>query len=241
MRVADGSQEANQLETLLELYKIGKDVEQKVIELLDKKKYGFVPNAQEANSLQRIRESPLFCRLKECVGNHWSLNLVAVGIYIMELNDEGERKLIQEIRDRTNKKYGPRGMKIVNLGSTGVILEVIEYLDSLKLRKGYSKEHIGLGFDNILDGWEQISIFVKSGHDEDILYSDIVDHMFRKIPIFFIFSYGSACTVAMKIIAEMNVNGLIIQRYNYLFWVKPGKDRAGKVKYTWDFELSSSA
>ena len=62
--------------------------------------------------------------------------------------------------------------------------------------------------------------------------------MYAKLPIFFVFSYGSACRVAMTTIAEMNNDGQITQRYGYLFWVKPGEDRAGKVKYTWEFELS---
>ncbi len=231
------TQEIEQLKTLLELYKIGKDVKRKIIGILDKKKYGFVPNTTEANSLQRINESPIFCRLKECAGNHWSLNLVKVGIYIMELNDEDERILVREIRDRIHKQHGPKGMKILNLGSTGVILDVIEYLDDLKTRKGYGEEHIASEFDRILENWEQISIFVRSEHDENALYDEILTHMYRKIHIFFVFAYGTACKVAMTTIAEMNNEGMITERYGYLFWVKPGKDRAGKIKYTWEFEL----
>lgn len=227
----------DQLRVFMELYKAGKDVKQKIVGILDKNKYGFVPNAQEANSLQRINESPIFCRLKECIGDHWSLDLVKVGMYIMELNDEGERNLIRKIRDRTNKKHGPRGMKIINLGSTGVINDVISYLDNLKLRKGYSQKHVYEEFEKILDKWEQISIFVKSEHNEDTLYDDILSHMYLKHSIFFVFAYGSACNVAMKIIAEMNNDGMITERNGYLLWVKPGKDRAGKVKYTWEFEL----
>lgn len=226
-----------QLRLLLELYKAGKDVKQKIVALLDSRKYGFVPNAQQANALQRINESPVFCRLKECVGKHWSLNLVKIGIYIMELNDEDERQLIKEIRDRANKKYGPRGMKVLALGSTGVILDVVDYLDGLKLRKGYGETYIASEFDKIIDTWEKITIFVKSKHDEDAVYVDIIKHMSDKHPIFFIFAYGSACNVAMRIIAEMNNDGMITQRYGYLFWTKPGKDRGGKIKYTWDFEL----
>jgi hypothetical protein len=209
----------------------------KIISIINKGKYGFVPDPREANSLQRINESPIFCRLKECIGNHWSLNLVKVGMYIMELNDEGERKLIKEIRDRISKKYGPRGMKIIDLGSTGVIFDIIDYLDGLRMRKGYGKEYIASEFEKMLDNWYQISIFVKSKHDEDSLYNDILDHMYRKFPIFFVFAYGSASNIAMKIIAEMNNQGMITERFRYIFWVKPGRDKAGMVKYAWDFEL----
>lgn len=232
-----GESEVDQFNTLLKLYEVGKDVKQTIIDLLDKKKYGFVPNAQEARALKRINENPRFCRLKELTGKHESLNLVRVGIYIMELNDIGERQLINEIRDRVNKRYGSRGMKIINLGSTGTIFDVIDYLDTLKLRKGYNKEHIISEFNKILDDWEKITIFVKSGQDEKSLYQNIQLQMRLKHPIFFVFAYGKACSVAMKTIADMNNAGLITQKNHYLFWSKPGKDRAGKLKYAWTFEL----
>lgn len=232
-----GESEIDQLNTLLKLYEAGKDVKRTIINLLDKKKYGFVPDEQEAKAIKRISESPRFCRLKELIGNHESLNLVRVGIYIMELNDIGERQLINEIRNRVNKRYGHRGMKIINLGSTGTIFDVIDYLDTLKLRKGYGKEHIILEFNKILDNWERITIFVKSEQDEKSLYQNIQIYMRLKHPIFFVFAYGTACSVAMKTIADMNNARLITQKNHYLIWSKPGKDRAGKLKYAWNFEL----
>jgi len=201
-------------------------------------KFGFVANKEEADSLQKIDIDPRFHRLKELIGDHEALYLVRVGIHIMKLNDEGKRELINKIKGDVKKKHGRRGLNILNLGSTGVVFDVVSYLDTLKLRRK-TKDEIIIEFERILDEWEHITIFVTSDHDARTLFQNIQLYMILKHPIFFVFAYGSACYIAMKIIANMKNAGIIIQKNHYLFFHTLKKDKAGEVKMTWRFERTS--
>jgi len=234
-----GAEALSKLRDFITLRKRGEDVDQEIKDYLDEKKekFGFTPDKEEASSLKKIGKDPRFCRLEELIGSHESLNLVRVGIHIMKLNDEGKRQIIDKIKRNIKKKYGYRGIIILDIGTTGVIFDVISYLDNtLRLRKGHSKEKILKEFNRMLDEWENITIFVREEHNKGFVWNHIELYMRLKYPLFFVFAYGSACDVAMKTIAEMNVAGLITQENHYLFFVNSEKDKAGKVKMSWRFE-----
>lgn len=238
------SVEESVLEVLLkfiEAYKLGKPVlgkiKKQLEKIIDKQDNILTSDTKEFEALKRINENPNFCRLEELIGTHPHLRLVNIGIYIMQLNDNDKRELIKKIKNRVNKKHGRRGMKILHLGSTGVIYDVIEYLDRLKLTRGYDKEHIVSEFDKILDEWDKITIFVKSEEDKKVLRRNILLYITLKYPLFFVFAYGTACDVAKKTIADMDNDGLISQKNKYLLFGKWGEDKAGKAKNIWRFEL----
>ena len=235
-----GAISPSRLRELIDSHKRGEDVDQEFEDYITSKLMGLIPyneneNKKESDSIQKIDKNPKFSRLIELIGKHESLYLVKIGIYIMTLNDKGKRQLIDTIKEDVANKYGTVGVNILYLGSTGVVFDVIDYLDTLNL-KGKTKDEIITEFERILDEWEQITFFITKDHDENHVRENIEIHMKLGQPIFFVFAYGSACNVAMRTIAKMNVERLIRQKDHYLFFVTPDIDKAGRIKMAWRFE-----
>lgn len=216
-------------------------VKKRVRELWNQSKYGFTPNAEEATVIYKISQREAYKRLKECIGSHWSLPLIRLGLYISDLNDEGRRKLIAKIKEDIYKKYGSKGLKIANMATTGAILSVIEYLSKLKIEENLNQTDLAIKFDTeIIEKWDKITFFVKTEDSEKEIYKKIVGMINKKILIFFVFAYGTASTKPMTIVSKLN-NNRIISKKNYCFSMISRKDKAGLTLYTWTFELTKSS
>ena len=204
-------------------------------ELWYKKQYGFTPSKDEATILRQISQTDLYLRLKFCLGQHWSLPLIKVGIYVSNLNKEGQDKLVQQIKDYIFQKYGIRGIRIMELGSTGIIESIIELISDLKIRKNYTREDLVREFENILFEWKEITLFVKNEHTIDDVIITIKRKMEMKKHLFFVFAFGNASKIAMSGIAKANTEGLFSQE-GYLFSNKYWINKRGSEIYSWTFE-----
>lgn len=212
-------------------------IREKIREKIDEGKYGFVPNSQEANAIFEVSKKDAYLRLKVCLGGHWSLDLLRVGFYISKLNDEGKRETIHKIKDRVHEKYGRRGIKILNMGATSVIDSVALYLSSRKMRENLNPIDLALEFDKIIEGWDEVTIFIKRDDEISQIYKRISFYLDR-YPLFFIFAYGTAVIKASKAIAKLN-NEKIIRDKRYIFYVYPNFDQAGLQNNSWVFEQIS--
>jgi hypothetical protein len=204
------------------------------------KEFGFPPKQfiLLAEKVQKIGDETYFKRLKECIGRgHWTLPFIKIGICISELSDKGERCEIDKIRDSIHKKKGWKVLNIVNMGSTGAIRGVIEYLDDLS-KKNYSSESIIQEFERIIQQWSNIAVFVHKENSEHIIRNSIREKIRQKMPIFFIFSYGAeANQIAMNTISYLRTNREI-EPNDYLFDAFPKYDGVGTKVYMWNFKLS---
>ena len=208
----------------------------RIKETWDKKQYGFSPSKDEAIILKRISRADVYERLKFCLGQHWSLSLIKVGIYISDLNIEGQQELVEKINEDIFKKYGKRGKRIMELGSTGVIRNIIEYISDLKIRKNYNRDDLIREFENILEDWNRITIFVKSNDTKDDIVNNLKKQIEFKYNLFFVFAFGSASVIAYNAIAQANNEG-IISEGKYMFSTRPSISKVGKEVYAWTFEL----
>ncbi len=211
-------------------------IREKVKELWNQRKYGFTPDAEESNALYEIGRSDVYRRFKDCLESHWSTDLIRVGIHISRLNDEGKREVVQKIKDSVYKKYGKRGTAIINMGSTGVITEIIDHLSGLRLRTDLNRRDLGIEFDKIIDTWERITFFVKADDSDDKIYSRITSLMDNRFQIFFVSAYGSAGINAMRVINKLN-NEEKIPDNNYALSYGSRRDKAGLKLHLWTFEL----
>jgi len=130
------------LPELLKLYAagtIGKDaiewVKLRIKKLWEKKQYGFTPEPQIASGLQRINKSDAYQRTKGCIGNNPYLNLIRLGLRIEELSEKGKIEAIANMRNNVYDKYGNDGIKILNMGSTGALMPIIQHLSDIKIKK----------------------------------------------------------------------------------------------------------
>ncbi|MDP3105815.1 MAG: hypothetical protein Q8M95_14545 [Candidatus Methanoperedens sp.] len=210
-------------------------IKEKIREKLDERKYGFVPNAEETRAIYEINKKEVYQRLKVCLGGHWALDLLRVGIYISKLNDEGKRETVRKIKDHVYSKYGPRGIKIIDMGATSVIGSVASYLSDRKMRDNMNPLDLALEFDKLIEGWDKVTIFVKKDENESSIYKKVMSYM-DNYPLFFVFAYGSAVMIASKAIAKLN-NERTIQQKRYFFYVYPNFDQAGLQNNAWVFEL----
>lgn len=238
------SMDLRDLLTFLYTVKLSKEtieyIRKRIRELWNQSKYGFTPNAEEAAAIYKIGQKEAYKRLKHCIGFHWSLRLIRLGLYISDLNDEGQRKLIKKTKEDIYKKYGSKGIKITNMATTGAILDVIEYLSKLKIEDNLNRTDLTIKFDTeIIEKWDKITFFVKTEDSEKEISKKIVAMMNQRLLIFFVFAYGAASTKSMKIISKLN-NNKTISNKNYCLSMTSRRDKAGKRLYTWVFELSKS-
>lgn len=212
-------------------------IREKIKEKIYEGRYGFVPNAEEAKAIYEVGKKDVYIRLKQCLGGHWAIDLLRAGIYISKLNDEGKRDAVRKIKDGVYEKYGSRGIKIIDMGATGIIISVALYLSDRKIKNNLNPLDMALEFDKLLEEWEKATIFVKKDDDVTPIYSKILGHM-DKYPIFFIFAYGSAVLIAGKAIAKLNNEGTIHDK-RYYFYTYPNVDQAGLRNNSWVFEQLS--
>lgn len=210
-------------------------LKEKIREKLDERKYGFVPNVAEAKALFEVNKKDIYLRLKECLGGHWAVDLLRIGIYISKLNDEGKRETIRKIKDNVHAKYGLRGIKILDLGATSIIESLALHLSNKKMRDNLNPIDLALEFDKIIDGWEHVAIFIKKDDEIAVIYEKIHSYM-NKYPIFFVFAYGSAEIKASKAIAKLR-NQNIIREKRYYLNTYSNIDQAGLQNNCWVFEL----
>lgn len=175
--------------------------------------YGITLNPQEGNSLKTIANNEFYQLFKRYLGEHWSLKLIKVGLYLSELNEEGKRERAGEIQKEAYQKYGSKGAKIIHLASTGILIPIMDYIIDLKLHKGASCIVLNQEFDKILDEWDKISIPVHWDSKETSLENEIKNKMENNYPIFFVYASGSASRIAQFTLAKMNNANLFRNRY----------------------------
>lgn len=204
--------------------------------LINSKKFGFTTSEKLAYSLENIGQRDSFKRLKQCVGNHWAMNLIRVGIHISELNDEGQRKMIEELRGEVFRRSSERGIRVLNIGATRTINSIINYLSNLKIEKNLSQDELGKELDQIINNWNKITIFVKKENSVDEIHKTTLKKIESKFQLFFVFAYGSAREIAIRAIAKLNNEKKIYQN-DYIFNTSNMQDLAGYDVFTATFRL----
>lgn len=211
-------------------------VDKRIRELWDKRDYGFSPDPNLASELQTISKGELYNRMKACIGNHRYLSLIKLGIRFEELSYEGNRhSTIDNIKNDVYKKYGPDGLYVLKMGSTGALVAVIKYLSDMKLSQNWGQTQTADKFDTILDTWKNITIFHQSELGEESLKKTVIAHMDAHWEIFFVFSIGTASGQAKRAIASLH-NDQTIKEKGYAVNNIKNEDLVGREHYLWVFE-----
>lgn len=186
---------------------------QSIQKIWSKLEYGITLNPEESKSLKDISESEFYRIFKKYLGNHWSINLIKVGLYISDLDEGGNQERAREIQGEVFKKYGHKGVKITHLASVGILIPVMNYIIDLKLQKDASIIVLSQEFDKILSEWDTISIPVSADLTELNLREKILQKMNNNYPIFFVFSSGRAARNTQLTLAKMNNEQLFSGKY----------------------------
>lgn len=197
------------LQELINLFKkssgkLKKLFEKRIKFLVKSKKYLISLSDKEVSELYKITKQELYGRVEKCLVSHWSMNLIALGVLISKLNELDQREIVERIKTEVHSKYMARGIRIVEMGSTGVISHIIEYLSDVKMEKNYNFIEMGKLFDGIIDQWDDITVFVKAEHGKEDVKTRCLDHLEKREILFFVFAYGSAVNATITAIAELS-------------------------------------
>jgi len=207
----------------------------RIKELWEKREYGFTPEPEVACGLQKISKSDAYKRMKECIGNYRFLGLIKLGFRADELNEQGNAAAIAKIKTNVFEKHGVEGIRILTMGTTGVLVGIIQYLSDVKLKNDYSQAIMADHFEKIIKNWMQITIFHQTEQGQKTLEKSILTHMKANYEIFFVFSMGTASAQATKVIAQLKKDE-IIKKNGYMFNLYSRKEVAGRVMHTWVFQ-----
>lgn len=185
----------------------------KISKIWLKNEYGVTLEPKEGESLKRIGENEFYRVFKKYLGEHWSIKLIKVGLYISELNEEGKRKRAQDLQNEAYKKHGPKGVKIIQLASTGILIPVMGYIIDLKLYKDANPIVLNQAFDKILEEWDMVSVPVNNDTNEITLKHEIISKMDYNHPIFFVYAAGNPSRIAQLTLAKMNNEALFSGKY----------------------------
>ncbi len=210
-------------------------VKQRIKELWDKKEYGFTPEPEIASGLQKISKSEAYKRMKECIGNHRYLGLIKLGFRAEELNEQGNTASIATVKNNVYEKHGVEGVRILTMGTTGVLMGLIQYLSDMKIKNDYSQAYMADHFEKIIQNWMKITIFHQTEQGQRTLEKSIIAFMEANYELFFVFSMGTASGQATKLLAQLRNDGTI-NKNGYMFTLYSRKELAGRISHTWVFQ-----
>ncbi len=208
---------------------------QRIKELWEKREYGFSPQPEVADGLQKISKSDAYKRMKDCIGNHRFLGLIKLGFRAEELNELGNTKAIAEMKNSIYDNHGVEGIRILTMGTTGVLTGIVQHLSDMKIRNNYNQAVMADRFDKIIENWTKITIFHQTEKGQTTLEKSIRAFMKANYEIFFVFSMGTASSQATKLIAQLNKDE-IIRKQGYIFTLYSRKEFAGRTMHAWVFQ-----
>lgn len=217
--------------------KFGESIKERLKQLVKSKKYFISLSKEDTTELYKISKQELYKRLERCLVSHWSLNLIALGIYISKLNELDQGELAKQVKSEVHSKYQAKGLKILAMGSTGVIDHVIGFLSDIKTEKNYSFTEMGAIFDRIIERWEEITLFVKSEDSASSIKESCLSYLQKNERLFFVFAYGSAVNATISTIAELNNEG----KLSGYIWDAKMKNIGSKEVYSCTFESVKGA
>jgi hypothetical protein len=185
-----------------------------------KGKYGFTPIPEEATRLKEISTNQTYITFKKIVGEYKYTAYIKIGILLYELNQKGNRERVEEIkREVYNSRDGIHAKYIIHIASTGVLLEVLEYLIDLKYKISPTKEMLRSEFEDILQLWRKVSVPISNSDTKEKIIEDITTVIKLREKLLVIYACGHATSKAQLIIAQLTKEKFF-SKNKYLPWSK---------------------
>lgn len=227
------------LEKLWDAGKLTKDLfkkaAKKVRDAQKRKVFGCTPSDKLANNLRRIDTTETYKELKKLIGDHHSLRLARIGLYLETLNKEGKTLVVDQIRDEIFQNHREAGLQYLDIGSSGLMTEVIDSLKKLQREFNLPQHVLIRRYEYIIRTMRYITSYINNNDHPVIIREKILKQLNRLPEQFFIIGTGIASDNTMKVIAEMN-NVNIFRDKGYIIFppnIRPhGEDRK---QYIWTF------
>ncbi len=198
-----------------------------------KKEFGFTPTLHLAKSINSTTKSNDYIRFKQCVGKHWSLGLIKVGLYLMDLTQEGQHDLINQIKSEMSHRYPKRAMKVINIASSGALPALIAYISSIQLGEELSPQSCACRFEEFLDNWDKMTVWVKQDMSKEEVDEVIMSKIVSEESEVLVFAIGEKAKIsAAKAIANLN-NDRIFRKNKYMWSLFPKRNTVGVPIFVW--------
>lgn len=199
------------------------------------KHFGCTPSDELADKLRKIDSTPEYQRLKSLIGNHSSLKLARIGLYLETLNEQGATLIVNQIRSEIVENMGPESMKILDLGSSGLMSKVIDAVKSLKEELNLFQTDVIKRYEYIVRRMELISIYVKNIDTIPNIKLRIEKKIGQMPEEFFVIASGTASSNTAYAIAQLNVKN-VFSDAGYIF-LSPNIRPQGKEcsQFIWTF------
>lgn len=193
-----------------------KEVGEGIKNFFIKNKVGFLPEGMDYSVYQKIKNKIVFKQLRFMIGEHSTLRIILVGLYVSSFDKDTKAKVLEENRQKIYDKYGQRGVSILNMATTGFIESYIKWLSEYNIRKNPSKLELIDLYEKILQEWLETTIFVQGNMPKEIVASKIFGKMNVGFGVFFVFASKSAIKITEEAIREIEIKGPL-KNYGYKY------------------------
>ena len=186
-----------------------KEKQDSVSRFFVKNKVGFLPPGMDYSVFQRLRKKTSLKQLKFLIGNHHTLPIVMVGLWINSLNEDEQLVVADENRDRIYRRYKQAGINILNMCTTGFMEGFIRFLSSYNIKKNLSREELIDTYESTLQEWSRITIFVKKESTVSYVEQKCKSKINESYRFFYMFASYSARKIAKEALKKLSNEGFL--------------------------------
>lgn len=212
------------------------ETKDKLENFFSQNKVGFLPEGYSYANIRKAQKKTSFKQLKYLIGNHETMPIISIGIWINSLPEEEQKKIAEDTRDEVYKKYKKRGVSILNMAATGFMEAFIRQLTNYSLRKDISKEELIDIYEQALEDWEKITFFVQKTQSKEMIATTIKSKLLQGAAFIYVFASYSAIRTTKEAISELEKENIIEQFWYQLYEEKLEPENN---KIVWTFEKNS--
>ena len=169
-----------------------KEQKENVGKFFVKNQVGFIPEGMDYSAYQSFKKKSVYKQLKFLIGNHPTLPIVVVGLW---LNSLPEKEQVQQAKDKRNEIYGEykeKGVNILNMAVTGFMEAFVKWLSNYNIKRNLAQEELIDLYEKNLGEWSEITIFVQESHSQEVVLQKCKTKMAQDCRFIYIFaSYGA--------------------------------------------------
>lgn len=186
----------------------------KIENFFSKNKVGFLPEGCNYDDIRKAQKKASFKQLNYLIGNHETIPIVSIGIWINSLPEQQQKKIAEETRDEVYTKYKKRGVSILNMAATGFMEAFIRQLTTYNMKRNLSREELMDIYESALEDWEKITLFVQKIQSKDTIYSAIKSKLAQGLPFIYVFASYSAIQPTEEAVSQIEKEKLL-EQFNY--------------------------
>jgi len=185
--------------------------------------FGFFPDKEEVYTLKRLVNKSIYKDFLRVLPGHWGTDVIRTACYVLILEEKKEKEKIEVIKTQVFKNKKLLGLRLVEMVQAGVIKAVLERLIMLKDKHNYENADLANEFENLLNDWRKITIFVQNEDSVEKIKDLSKKFIDKREETFFILAKGNATETAVSTIVELQKEKYLIEK-GYVWFARSDHD-----------------